>query len=143
LNAAHLPVGMGTITRWSMFRSGQCAYSDGDGIARARYSSKQGVASVRGIFFNLLIWRRELKDGIPVVKCFPTGRGQVKFWCPYCEKWHIHGYDDKITRSKIIGHWQAHCHVADSPYKEKGVYLKPFTKQEIATISESANYYGT
>jgi hypothetical protein len=78
---------------------------------------------------------------IPVLKCFPTGKGQVKAWCPFCEKWHIHGYDKKITRAENIGHWVAHCHDKSSPFKN-GYYLKLMTKKELADIAASRELYG-
>ena len=84
------------------------------------------------------------KKKFPVLLCFPIGSGQVKAWCPYCEKWHIHGYPDKIDRSKKIGHWADHCTNKSSHFKETNGYeLKLMTKTDIQEIADSIKHYSS
>ena len=76
----------------------------------------------------------------PVLKCFPTRNGQVKAWCPYCLKWHLHGYDGAV-KSGIIGHWVSNCTVKESPFNVTGYELKFMTKAEIKEISSAIELY--
>lgn len=46
----------------------------------------------------------------------PDGAG-LKVWCPFCVKWHIHGWG--------FGHRSAHCSTESSPFKETGYFLRP------------------
>lgn len=82
------------------------------------------------------------KKKFPILKCFPTSHGQVKAWCPFCEKWHIHGYTGKITKAIKIGHWAAHCHNPKSPFRDGGYELKLMSRAEIKAIAESIKLYG-
>lgn len=65
---------------------------------------------------------------MPVFKCF--GRESdvfmFKFWCPFCQTWHLHGYG--------IGHRAAHCHDSSSPFDMTGYIIKPYTKAELLDI---------
>ncbi len=64
----------------------------------------------------------------PIVKCF--GREDdvfmFKFWCPFCQKWHYHGYG--------IGHRSSHCFDSSSPFDSTGYIVKPYTKAELLEI---------
>ncbi|KKL70134.1 hypothetical protein LCGC14_2107920 [marine sediment metagenome] len=78
----------------------------------------------------------------PVLKCFATSSGQVKAWCPFCKKWHTHGFPDKITKAGKIGHWAAHCHDKSSPFHKTGGYeLTLMSKKEIIDITKSLDRY--
>jgi hypothetical protein len=70
----------------------------------------------------------------PVLKCFPTGAGQVKAWCPYCNKWHFHDQTPDIT-SRSRSHREAHCENGNSPFRDGGYCLRLFTKEEIRELS--------
>jgi hypothetical protein len=50
----------------------------------------------------------------PVVKCFVEGK-TVKFWCPFCKRWHFHGSCDGGEWS---GHRGAHCS-EHTPFTDK------------------------
>ncbi|MCF8126860.1 MAG: hypothetical protein K9J51_11620 [Desulfotignum sp.] len=64
----------------------------------------------------------------PILKCFPINKEQVKAWCPFCNKWHIHGYTDDIKENKA-SHRTEHCLSPDSPFKN-GYRLKKLTQKE-------------
>jgi len=73
----------------------------------------------------------------PVLKCFPINADQVKAWCPFCKKWHIHGYTDDIKNNKS-SHRVAHCTVENSPFKKtEGYTLKIMSKKERKEIAKS------
>ena len=63
----------------------------------------------------------------PVVKCFVSGKYQVKFWCPFCQLWHYHG---SCNGGDWSGHRAAHC-AKHTPFKDSGYILKPYTKTEL------------
>ncbi|MBW2050553.1 MAG: hypothetical protein JRJ09_18810 [Deltaproteobacteria bacterium] len=78
-----------------------------------------------------------MKNKIPVVKCFRSGETTVKFWCPFCEEWHVHGFTEDVTvRGK--SHRLAHCRVAESPFKVRGYYLRLMSKREINEIAQGS-----
>lgn len=82
------------------------------------------------------------KNKFPVLLCYPTDTGQVKAWCPYCEKWHIHGFTDKIKRAVKIGHWMPHCENKDSHFRETNGYeLRLMSKADIRAIADSIKHY--
>lgn len=80
-----------------------------------------------------------VKKDYPVLKCFPTGV-QVKAWCPFCKKWHMHGYTSDL-KSYRNSHCVAHCVNKKSPFHDGGYYLKLMTKAEIRQISDSIDLY--
>ncbi len=74
---------------------------------------------------------------LPILKCFPINDGQVKAWCPFCNKWHIHGYTDDIKHNRA-SQMSAHCIEQNSPFLKSGGYkLKKLTKAEIKEIKRS------
>jgi len=58
----------------------------------------------------------------PVIKALPRLdlEGGLMFWCPFCQKWHLHG--------KGTGHRVAHCTNLESPFNETGYILEPIPK---------------
>jgi hypothetical protein len=62
----------------------------------------------------------------PIVKCFVEGKS-VKFWCPFCKRWHFHGYSEN---GELDGHRGAHCS-EQTPFTETGYIVKPYTKREL------------
>lgn len=71
----------------------------------------------------------------PIIKCFPRPgfNGGLMFYCPFCQKWHLHGIGN--------GHRVAHCTNQESPLKENGYILKMLTKAELREIAEAINIY--
>jgi|GEM_PF-2785383 len=73
---------------------------------------------------------------IPVIKCLPRvliyGYG-MKFWCPYCKTWHLHGIGN--------GHRVEHCTAINSPFKEHGYFLKMMAKAELREIQKEITTY--
>jgi hypothetical protein len=60
---------------------------------------------------------------IPTIFCHRDESG-LRFYCRYCDVWHIHG----VTADGPVGvsdrHRAAHCLVDDSPYLETGYVLQ-------------------
>jgi len=94
---------------------------------------------------KLSIAQRMSRD-IPVVKGYLSESLNSKsswrvfrFWCPWCRKFHRHGFPSaaKYNRHKKYSeHRVAHC-FNDSPFKESGYFLQPFTMKEKAEILEA------
>lgn len=51
---------------------------------------------------------------VPTFICERHGNNQVRFWCPFCHKYHYHGATE--------GHRVAHC--TKGPMQETGYYLE-------------------
>ena len=52
----------------------------------------------------------------PILLAEPTGHGQWRAWCPFCQHYHFHGV--------MEGHREAHCHGnLASPFRETGYYV--------------------
>ena len=65
---------------------------------------------------------------IPTVKVFKSNdQKNYVFWCPFCNTFHTHG-------ASALGHRVAHCTNKNSPYYEKGYFLKEYTKKEIQEL---------
>lgn len=76
----------------------------------------------------------------PVLKGILTPSGRVKAWCPFCKKWHLHGYPERKKPGLSAGHWAPHCETSDSPFWGGGYEIRLMTKKEIHNISDSLNY---
>ena len=77
-----------------------------------------------------------MKSKLPVVKGYRVGNS-IKFWCPFCEKWHTHGWVEGVYTSRKKGHVLSHCIHEDSPFKKGGYYLKLMTKGEMMEIKQA------
>jgi len=65
----------------------------------------------------------------PILKGFVLG-GQIHVWCPYCARYHFHGWPDEQSNrpeSRV-----AHCTGESSPFMEGGYYIVPYTKSELS-----------
>jgi len=62
----------------------------------------------------------------PVLKG-PVRGDQIIVFCPYCNKWHQHGWDGSKS------HKTAHCQ--DSPFCKTGYYVDSFTESEYHAFS--------
>lgn len=73
-----------------------------------------------------------MKDNIPTLKGFvcsdPRGN-QIAVWCPYCHKFHYHGWPEGSDKDKH-NHRTPHC-IGDNPMKHTGYYIATFTKAEL------------
>jgi hypothetical protein len=50
----------------------------------------------------------------------------VEVWCPYCKATHAHGWlglGERPARSNAVSHRCAHCHVKESPFKNRGYWI--------------------
>lgn len=81
---------------------------------------------------------------IPVIMCLPReimgGRADgMKFWCPYCKMWHLHGMGN--------GHRTAHCcdtngsRSFEKPFYEHGYIIKMIPKKELRQIRKEIDAY--
>lgn len=62
-------------------------------------------------YFTIKVWKSK-------------GGGSYIFWCPFCNRFHIH--------DSIEGYSEPHCINKNSPYlKAGGIILKECTKEEI------------
>lgn len=69
-----------------------------------------------------------------IIKCiprpdFPQG---MMFYCPFCEKWHLHGIGN--------GYRSPHCN-QKSPLYERDYYIKMASKKELKEIRDAINAY--
>ena len=62
----------------------------------------------------------------PVLLAVEAACGQLKVWCPFCDKWHYHGYPE--------GHRVAHCGDVESPYCKTGYYIYKAPEEGQAAI---------
>ena len=74
---------------------------------------------------------------LPVFKCLPRAIGGgfkdgLKFWCPFCQKWHLHG--------RGPGHRTAHC-IQGSALYQNGYIIKIMSKQELREIAKEITEY--
>lgn len=85
----------------------------------------------------------EQRKKTPVVKGHlsenPSGGGWrlFRFWCPFCRTYHQHGFppaEEYNRRKKYSEHRVAHCYV-ESPFREYGYFLQPFTAKELEEMS--------
>jgi hypothetical protein len=67
----------------------------------------------------------------PIVKCFVEGKS-VKFWCPFCKRWHFHGSVDGTPES-WRGHRSAHCE-HETPFTSTGYVVEPYTRAELKEL---------
>ena len=77
-----------------------------------------------------------MKYDKPVVKCYRQGNS-LKYWCPFCAKWHVHGWIEGVYTSRKNTQIRDHCTHEDSPFKKTEIYLKLMTKKELAEIANS------
>jgi hypothetical protein len=61
-------------------------------------------------------------DTIPTVKCEVTPKGNLRFFCHWCEHWHMHGGGYGDPHRLLLGHRSTHCTQAGGPYQQ-GYYL--------------------
>ena len=62
-----------------------------------------------------------MKKNIPTllgekIRRRPAIVSQIKVWCEYCDKYHVHGFPE--------GHRAAHCSNQKSPYLQTGYFIK-------------------
>ena len=52
-------------------------------------------------------------------------------WCPYCRKWHQHGWP-KGSNDKKPQHRGAHCW--GGPFQQHGYLIRPWSKKELLAM---------
>ena len=71
----------------------------------------------------------------PMIKCLPRSDfvGGMKFWCPFCKKWHLHGRGN--------GGRTPDCTLPDSPFRLLGYDIKMASKKELKEIRDGIDRY--
>ncbi len=59
-----------------------------------------------------------------------NGETGLRVWCPFCRRWHEHGW---IEGERRPSHRVANC-PPESPFYERGYLVAPFTQAEIKEI---------
>ena len=71
---------------------------------------------------NAMSQRMPLLIGDVVSAPRPGDHPTIRVWCPYCHRFHIHGWPNGGRRRS---HRVAHCYAEDSPFRETGYNVKP------------------
>jgi hypothetical protein len=79
--------------------------------------------------------KQQPKRKYPVIKClprpdFPLG---MMFWCPFCQRFHLHGIDK--------GHRVSHCTNSESPLYKHGYVIKMLPKATLREIVKGIERY--
>ncbi|MBT9146685.1 MAG: hypothetical protein DDT32_00422 [Syntrophomonadaceae bacterium] len=77
---------------------------------------------------------KQLKKGVPALKGVIED-GQISVWCPFCCKFHQHGWLGKP------GYRVAHCST-DNPLSATGYFVLPFSKKELVEMAIALEIYG-
>lgn len=81
-----------------------------------------------------IVRKMNQKKRIPVLKGVIRDN-QIFVWCPFCRKYHQHGWLGKPE------HRVAHCDM-DSPLSETGYLVVPFTKKELKQMASALDRGG-
>ena len=65
--------------------------------------------------------KRWNKEATPLLAGIKYGTNQIAVWCPYCRKYHLHGWDHAKSDTDAE-HRCAHC-VPESPLFDNGYYI--------------------
>jgi hypothetical protein len=63
---------------------------------------------------------------IPTLRAYRFPNGDLKVWCRFCGRWHIHGNlapDSDWPFGSADGHRRPHCVISDSPYSSTGYFV--------------------
>ena len=64
-----------------------------------------------------------------------SGRYQMRVFCPYCDRFHEHGWEKDCN---VAYHRCAHCTTdGPSPFRETGYMIKPFSKTQRKELTQS------
>jgi hypothetical protein len=61
-------------------------------------------------------------DPIPTIRCRSSNGRTCRFFCRYCDAWHLHSIPTSEDPERE--HRVAHCFVDNSPFLEPGYYLR-------------------
>jgi len=76
-----------------------------------------------------------MNNFIPTLRGFVSRDGKIiRIWCPFCNRWHSHGWgaDDAAHRNGT--HRVAHCHDEKSPFSHTGYFVKQVTKADMKKL---------
>ena len=72
---------------------------------------------------------------IPTLKGFVSRDGKIiRIWCPYCLRWHSHGWGPDDAARRKGTHRVAHCHDVESAFYKTGYFLKQITKADMKEL---------
>ena len=66
--------------------------------------------------------KRWNKEATPLLAGIKYGTNQIAVWCPYCRKYHLHGWDHDKHKDTDAEHRCAHCNPG-SPFEDGGYYI--------------------
>lgn len=78
---------------------------------------------LRGILIDLGPWR-----DAPDRPGWQRQSATISVWCPWCARWHYHGWDPEHNGSHVE-HRCAHCGDG-SPFRETGYYISTARKSD-------------
>ena len=78
---------------------------------------------LRGVLIELFRWHPD-----PDRPGFECRHAQLAVWCPWCKRYHYHGWDP----ANNAGHAEHRCaHCSDgSPFRETGYFVSVFRKSD-------------
>ena len=65
------------------------------------------------------------------------GELTVRVWCPFCARWHCHGWPPGSKR-RAATHRAAHCFSDDSPFKRTGYFIRIASRKDLAAMAQLA-----
>ena len=65
--------------------------------------------------------KRWNKKAHPLLAGIKIEEGRIAVWCPFCRKYHIHGWDGRTDSD--ASHRVAHCGISESPFDDGGYYI--------------------
>jgi hypothetical protein len=75
-------------------------------------------------------WKRRMKKR-PILRGFPISNTQIAVYCPYCDYFHKHGWDqNEGNDAGDLFHKVAHCSNPYSPFKNGGYYVALHRKSD-------------
>jgi hypothetical protein len=66
--------------------------------------------------------KRWNKNAVPLLTGVKYESNLIAVWCPYCRKYHIHGWDHAKRADTDAEHRCAHCNDG-SPFRNGGYYI--------------------
>jgi hypothetical protein len=73
--------------------------------------------------------RKWSKKKRPLLVGVKYGTHQIAVWCPYCRRYHFHGWDHDNRKDREVSHRCAHCSEpvydpkTESPFRKGGYWI--------------------
>jgi hypothetical protein len=72
--------------------------------------------------------KRWNKRAVPLLVGAKCGTNQIAVWCPYCRKYHLHGWDHKLRKDTDVEHRASHCNPGTPLWKGYYITVAPKVK---------------